>query len=417
MEVNIEKLSNLGLGLARVAGQVVFVENTCPGDVVKIEITHRSKNFSRAKITEIITPSPHRIKPRCALQKVCGACQLQFIDYDYQLELKRQIVQDAMRSIGGLDVEVLPVVPSPDIFPCRYKIQYPVAFKKSGRMVAGYYKSATHEIVNIKHCPVQPEICDWIIDFVREQAPKNLKHVVIRSSASTGKNLVVLVASGGDFNDLAKSIFDEFDEVSGVCVNFNRSKTNVILGKETRLLIGDDFITETILDKTFKIGPDTFFQVNPKSAENIFAYVRDKVFGVVLDAYAGVSAFGVCVAQSCEKVISVEENPKACEFARQMRIKNLEVINTDAGEFMKKTQQKFDTIILDPPRKGCSTEALNHALSLCAGQIIYVSCNPATLARDLKYLVSKGAVVETLQPFDMFCHTYHVETVANIRLP
>jgi 23S rRNA (uracil1939-C5)-methyltransferase len=395
------------------------VENTCPGDVVKINITHKNKNFARARVNEVVIPSPYRVKPRCALQKVCGACQLQFIDYDYQLELKRQIVEDAMRKIGGMgvnEIEVLPVVPSPQIYPCRYKIQYPVAMKKSGRKVAGYYKAHSHEIVNIKHCPVQPEICDKIIDFIRDHAQNNLRHVVIRSSVSTGKNLVVLVVSSGDVSALARMIFDEFEQVAGVCVNFNPSKTNVILGKETRCLVGDDFITEKILDKTFKIGADTFFQVNPKSAENIFAYVREKASGLVLDAYAGVSAFGACVADVCEKVISVEENPKACEFACQMQIKNLEVINMDAGEFLKQSQQKFDTIILDPPRKGCTAEALDEAMRLCKGQIIYVSCNPATLARDLKHLISKGAQVESIQPFDMFCHTYHIENVAIVRV-
>ena len=356
------------------------------------------------------------------MQKVCGACQLQFIDYNYQLELKRQIVEDVIRKIGGIDIEILPTVPSPETFPCRYKIQYPIAVKKSGRMVAGYYKPRTNEIVNIKHCPVQPEICDKIMDFVRERAPKNLRHIVIRSSVSTGKNLVTLVVSEGDFSKLAKEIFDKFDNVTGVCVNFNLAKTNVILGKETRCLVGDDFITEKILDKTFKIGADTFFQVNPPSAENIFAYVCDNVSGTVLDAYAGVSAFGACVASNCDKVISVEENHNACELARQMNIANLEIINMDAGKFLQQSQQKFDTIILDPPRKGCTAQVLDDACRLTrkgnpaeAGKIIYVSCNPATLARDLKYLVANGAKIESIQPFDMFCHTYHVETVAIIR--
>lgn len=441
LTVSIEKLSNLGTGIARVDGCVVFVDNACPEDELKIKITKITKNYANAKILDIVKPSPYRVEPFCALQKVCGACQLQFIDYDYQLELKRQIVEDAMRSIGGLDIEVPNPIPSPQIKEYRHKIQYPVSQTKvSKRLLAGYYKPQTHEIVNIKHCPIQPQICDEIIEFIRVKSfdysisgynekkhAGDLRHVVLRVSAATDKVLVTLVVNSKKvfprLKDFCNEIFAEFKSVSGVCVNFNTKQTNVILGAETECVCGKDFVKERILDKTFRIGANTFFQVNPKSAENIFSYVKDYIKNnfenpTVLDAYAGVATFGISVCDVAEKVVSVEENKDSVTKAREVLelndIHNVELHNMDTALYCKKTKRKFDVIILDPPRKGCTQQSLDEALRLSKGTIIYVSCNPATLARDLKYLREKGCRVESIQPFDMFCHTYHVENVAII---
>lgn len=466
--VKIEKLSNLGTGIAKIDGQVIFVENVCPQDEVKIKIIKANKNYATAIPIEIITPSEHRIEPFCPMQKVCGSCQLQFIDYEYQLELKRQMVEDAIRKIGGLDVPINFPLASPDTKEFRHKVQYPVSQTKvSKKILAGYYKPQSHEIVNIKYCPIQPEICDEIIDFVRENAPKfaisgfnekkhvgDLRHVVIRISATNSDCLVTLVINGTKMFDRLKNfanfIFDNFEKVKGVCVNFNSKKTNVILGKETECVVGEDFIEENLLDKTFKIGADTFFQVNPKSAENIFKYVKNEVSKIekptVLDAYAGIATFGICVSDVAEKVTSVEENSssiqKAKEVLKSNNIKNVELFAQDTLRYLKSIKKKFDIIILDPPRKGCTQEVLDEVLrhlksnhskaesdeilrsaqndaiaeGASKGKIIYVSCNPATLARDLKYLTEHGAKVESIQPFDMFCHTYHIENVAIINL-
>ena len=441
--LNIEKFSNLGYGIAKVDGYVIFVEGACPGDTVSAKITKANKNFANAKTIEVITPSKHRVEPFCAMQKVCGACQLQFIDYDYQLELKREIVEDAIRTIGGLELDIPKPIPSPDIKNYRHKIQYPISETKvSKRILAGYYKPQTHEIVNIKHCPIQPEICDKIIDFIREHAidfgitgfnekkhSGDLRHVVIRSSVKNGKQLVTLVVNATKsfdrLNNFAKAIHEEFKEVVGVCINFNSKKTNVILGKKTECAIGQDYIEEDLLNKTFKISANTFFQVNPKSAENIFRYVKDFIKSnyerpIVLDAYAGISTFGICVSDVADKVVSVEENfestQRAIETAKNNKIKNLEIHNQDAAVFFKKEKRAFDVSIVDPPRKGCTKESLDEVFRLTKGHIVYVSCNPATLARDLKYLTEKGAQVKSIQPFDMFCHTYHVENVAIIKV-
>ncbi len=440
--VKIDKLSNLGTGIARIDGQVVFVENACPEDELKIKITKVNKNFSNAKVIEIITPSSYRIKPFCPMQNVCGSCQLQFIDYDYQLALKKQIVEDAMRTIGHIDTSVNNPVPSPEIKGFRHKIQCPVSQTKvSKKILAGYYKPHSHEIVNIKYCPIQPEICDKVIDFIRNKAPEfgitgyneqrlsgDLKHIVIRSSADNGKLLVILVINGikitDNFTTLAKEIYDAFEDVNGVCINFNNKKTNVILGNKTQCVCGHDFIYEKILNKTFKIGASTFFQVNPKSAENIFKYVKKEISKEnnpsVLDAYAGIATFGIVVSDAAGKVVSVEENKESIEKAKEVLelngIKNVELHTADTTKYLKSIKKKFDITILDPPRKGCTEEALDEALKHTKKKIIYVSCNPATLARDLKYLQEKGCTIESIQPFDMFCHTYHIENVAIINL-
>lgn len=441
--VRIEKLSNLGTGIARVDGFVIFVENACPEDELKVKVTKVSKNYANAKIIEVIKPSPHRVEPFCALQKVCGACQLQFIDYDYQLELKRRMVEDAMRSIGGFDIDIHKTVSSPEIIAYRHKVQYPVSQTKvSRRILAGYYKPNTHEIVNIKHCTIQPRICDDIIEFIRikcfdfgisgyneKKHVGDLRHVVLRVSAATGMVLVTLVVNSKKvfprLKDFCNEIFAEFKQVAGVCVNFNTKKTNVILSDETECVCGKDFVKEKILNKTFRIGANTFFQINPKSAENIFAYVKNYIkenfeTPTVLDAYAGIATFGIIVSDVAQKVVSVEENTESIEKAREVlelnNIDNVELHNEDTAKFCKKTKRKFDVIILDPPRKGCSQESLNEVLRLSKGKIIYVSCNPATLARDLKYLCEQGCNIESVQPFDMFCHTYHVENVAVINV-
>ena len=438
LNVNIEKFSNLGYGIAKVDGRVVFVEGACPKDFAEIKITKVKKSYAYAKVTKVLTPSPHRITPICAMQSACGACQLGFIDYKYQLELKRQVVQEEMRN-NGINIDIPMPIPSPKIKGYRHKIQYPISQTKvSKRLLAGYYKPSTHDIVNIKHCPIQPEICDRIIDYIRnnefgvtgydeQKRTGDLRHVVIRVSSVTGKCLVVLVINStkpfDKIKKLSKALFEGFDEISGICLNYNTQNTNVILSDKSECIEGCEYIEEKILDKTFRIGANTFFQINPQSAENIFKYVKDYIKinhknPTVLDAYAGISAFGITVSDVSKLVVSVEENTQSCELAKQSltdnKISNVEINCMDAAKFFRQEKRKFDCIILDPPRKGCTKESLDAALKLCKGEIIYVSCNPSTLARDLKYLTEKGASVKSIQPFDMFCHTYHIENVAII---
>ena len=446
LTVKTEKLSNLGLGIAKFEGYVIFIPNTCPGDTVKVRITKKNKNYGFAEVVEIVEPSSDRSEPFCKMQKVCGACQLQFIEYGAQLKYKKEIVDDAMRSIYGKPVEIRDVVPSPQIKEYRHKIQYPVEqTKDSKRILAGYYKNGTHDLVNIKYCPIQPHYCDEIIEFIRIKAQElkitgydektgmgELRHVVIRTSYADKKSLVVLTVNSNCISQkiklLANSIYDELENIIGVSVNFNTKKSNLILGEKSENIVGKDYLNEVLCDKTYRVGAKTFFQVNPAAANKLFGYVKEYIKNnflspVILDAYAGITAFGISMSDIAEKVVSIEEESASVELARVVikseNINNIELHQGDAGKFFSEQTQlgrEFHVTILDPPRKGCTIASLDYALKLTKEKIIYVSCNPATLARDLKYLAEHGAEVEYIQPFDMFPHTYHIENVAIIDL-
>ena len=443
LDLEIEKLTSDGKGIAHYNGIVVFVDNTCPKDKVRVEVIKQNKSYWIAEPTEILEKSPHRVKPFCPMHNVCGACNLQYIDYDYQLEIKREIVKDFMR---WFDVEIEPTEASPQIRGYRHKVQYPIRQTQvSKRILAGYFKPKSHDIINIKYCPIQPAICDEIIEFIRETAPLYniegydekkhkglLRHVVIRSSANFDENLVTLVINHNKtperLKDFAQKLYDKFDNVVGVGVNFNDKKTNLIMSDKTVTLYGEKTIKDTICDITFNIGANTFFQVNPKSAENIFRFVKDYIKTnfkkpTILDAYAGISAFGAVMSDIAQKVVSVEENQQSIELAKEVKkinkLKNIELNCEDSETFFQQESEdnkKYDVIILDPPRKGCTQSTLDYALKLLSSTIIYVSCNPSTLARDLKYLTENGAKINRIKPFDMFCHTNHIETVAIIEV-
>lgn len=440
--VTIEKLASNAQGITRVNGITVFVDGVCPEDICKIKIVKKNKSYYIAKLLEVITPSKHRVKPFCPMYNVCGSCQLQHIDYNSQLKFKREIVEDLMK---GLSVCVQDVEPSPQITEFRHKIQYPIRQTSvSKRILAGYFKPKSHDLVNIKYCPIQPSICDEIIDFIRNTAQKHnisgydekthkglLRHVVIRASAKDDNQLVVLVVNDNKISQTLKdfciSIYKNFSSVTGVLVNFNTQKTNLIMTENTKSVVGSEYINEVLCNTTFKIGANTFFQVNPKSADNIFKYVKQYIIDnfkepVILDAYAGISAFGLTLADISKKVVSVEECKASVELAKEIKtensITNIEINHADCSKFFEKeiknNKKGYDITILDPPRKGCSKESLDYSLLLTKSKILYISCNPATLARDLKYLTEKGAKVISLKPFDMFCHSHHVETVAII---
>jgi len=440
VEVKVEKLSNLGLGIAKYNGYVIFIEGACPEDILKIRLKNKKKSFAHADILEIIKPSPCRIEPFCKMQKVCGSCQLQFIDYAAQLKYKKEIIEDSFYSIFGNKVEINNVIPSLKTIEYRHKIQYPISeTENSKRILAGYYKQGSNEIVNIKYCPIQPEYSNTIINFIRNKVQelgisgyktKNysgiLRHVLIRISAFNNKNLVTLVINSDKVPEkikiLSECIFKELDHISGVCVNFNTQKSNLILGNRTELLCGKKYVEEKLCDKIFKITSRTFFQVNPYTAESIFNYVKGYISKnceapTVLDAYAGISTFGICLSDIANKVISVEEVKDSTDMAKEIiqenQINNVEIFNVDMSK-MTDLGIKYDISVIDPPRKGCTKESLDYILKLTKKEIIYVSCNPATLARDLKYLVENGCKIKSIQPFDMFPHTYHIENVAII---
>ena len=442
LETGVQKLVYEGDALAKIDGYPVFIEGACPEDRLKIRITKANKNFANAVIEEIIEPSPHRVKPFCPLHNVCGGCGWQHIDYDFQLEQKRNIVAETVKKITGEDIEIKPVLPSPETRCFRSKVQYPVSQTKvSKRLLAGYYKKGSHELVNIKYCPIQPKIIDKITEFIRTNAQElgitgyneklhkgELRHIVYRMSKSENECIIIFVVNDTKLNDkfkkLAKKVMEEFAHVKGCLINYNTLKGNLIMTGDTRKIQGENYILEKMDGKTFKISANSFFQVNIGSAKNIFNTVKDIVSANypdtrILDAYSGVSSFGIWLSDIAREVVSVEEAPSATKDAADNvelnNVKNLTALNGDAKKIFEQlceNGEKFDVTVLDPPRKGCEKESLDFALKLSDKAIIYVSCNPSTLARDLKYLHENGFKTKYIQPVDMFCHSYHIESVA-----
>lgn len=442
IETTAQKLVYEGDALTKIDGFPIFIEGACPEDKLKIRITKANKNYACAVIEEIIEPSPHRTKPFCPMHNVCGGCGWQYIDYDFQLEQKRNIVFETVKKITGEDIEVKPTLASPETKAFRSKVQYPVSQTKvSKRLLAGYYKKGSHELVNIKFCPIQPKIIDKITEFIRQNAQEigisgyneklhrgELRHIVYRMSKSENECIIIFVVNDTKLNDkfkkLAKKVMSEFAHVKGCLINYNTQRTNLIMTGDTKKIQGENFVTEKMGDKVYKISANSFFQVNIGSAQNIFETVKNIIAQNyaeprVLDAYSGVSSFGIWLADIAKEVVSVEEAPSATKDAADNvilnNVQNLTALNGDAKKIFEQlveNNEKFDVTVLDPPRKGCEKESLDFALKLTDKAIIYVSCNPSTLARDLKYLHENGFKTKYIQPVDMFCHSYHIESIA-----
>ena len=447
-EIHIDSLAYGGEGVGKIDGLTVFVPDSVTGDDLKIEMVSVKKSFAKAKIIEIIKPSKHRVKPPCALFNVCGGCQWQHVSYDEQLVAKKKIVEDNIKKIAHLDVKVNDVIGGDCNSEFRCKVQYPVQQTKvSKRFLAGYYQKASHDLVNIKYCPIQPDIINKITQFIRETAQELginaynekkkmgvLRHLVYRYSQTHKKLILIVVISAHqtipEVVELCRAVMLEFSEVAGVLINFNTSHTNLILGKKTELIRGKDFVEEVLEGRKFKISANSFFQVNPSAAVKMFDTVYKMVENIggkpsILDVYSGVGNFSIWVKALASTITSIEENPSAIkdaleniELNRDIQGADIETIEGNAEDTLQKlieSNRKFDVTIIDPPRKGCSESTLNAVAELTNKCIIYVSCNPSTLARDLKLLSEKGFIPEYIQPVDMFCHTYHVESIAVLK--
>lgn len=442
-EVKIEKLLYEGVGLTHIDNLAVFVENACDEDVLKIEITSINKNFARGKIVEIVEPSKYRNKTSfCAMANVCGGCQWSYIDYEHQLKVKQQIIQETLSKVLPENVEVLPTIKNDKMSNFRHKIQLPISqTKNSKRFLIGYFKPHSHEIVNIKHCEIQPVILDEIIDFIRVQAKelninayneKNhnglLRHVVFKVSGYNNEILLIFVLNSEKVDkkiiELSQKLKEKYNNIVGICANFNTQKTNVILGKTTQTILGQSFYMEKLGDKIYQISAQSFFQTNPSMAEKILDVIKKDIKTnfekpVILDAYSGVSTFGIYLSDIALKIICCESEKSSCDDAKNSlqinSIKNIEIINNDATKtFAKfiKDKKQFDIAIIDPPRKGSTEAGLKDLVQMTRKTIYYVSCNPQTLARDAKILKALGFEIEFVQGADMFPHSYHIETIA-----
>ena len=423
-------------GISRTENGVVFVQGALPGEIVNAEIVSRKKDFMIADTVSIIEPSSLRVAPKCKHYGRCGGCQLQHASYEAQLNLKAGIVRDAMTRIGGFEkLQALKCEASPKFWGYRNKASFPVQ-NLNGKIATGFYRAGTHRLELIKQCPVNAPKINEMYGKILEALSKNrypfdgydersntgkLRHIIARTGLNTGESLLSFVINGKLSNKNIKALISlgSSAQPDTLTINQNSKPGNVILGERTENLSGNGTISESLGGKYRLIFDTTsFFQVNTGQAENLFAYSSGLSNGAknVLELYSGTGSLTCYLAANSESVTSVEEWRSAVRMAaKNLRANGFENVNTLCGkseEIISELDEKFDAVVLDPPRDGCERSVLEALNRLRIPRVIYVSCNPATLARDCKILSGHGYKLQSLKAFDMFPQTAHVETVA-----
>lgn len=435
--IEITGLTSEGMGVGRIEGFTVFVEGALPGELAAVKIVKLQKTFAYGKLMSIIRHSGSRVTPQCDIMNRCGGCQLQHLDYKAQLENKTQMVKDVMERIGGFkDVPVHDAIGMEEPWRYRNKAQFPVGF--SDDVVIGFYANRSHDIIDTDKCVIQDEINDKVIETFKkylkkfkvsiynEQSGKGLvRHIVTRKGFKTDEVMICIVANGDSLphsDYLVEHILDNVSGIKSIVLNINKKQTNVILGDKNTVIYGEEAIYDYIGPFKFRISPNSFFQVNPVQTDVLYnkalEYANLSGNETVFDAYCGIGTISLFLSQKAKKVYGVEIVPQAIDNAKENAVLN-GVDNVDflLGESeviipeMYKKGIRADVIVVDPPRKGCGQELLDVIVEMQCPRVVYVSCNPATLARDLKYLAEKGYRVQEVQPVDMFPHTSHVETV------
>lgn len=450
IKVKIAALGHCSEGIGKVLegehkDKTVFIENTTTGDVVEAEIVSFKKTYLKARLLSIIEEGETRVKPKCPIAKVCGGCQWQHVEYKHQLEAKRQSISGCLQKIAQLEADVIkePII-TESSWNYRAKVQIPLGrTKNSKRLLAGYYKPRSHEIVNMKYCPVQPEVFDNILETIRDFYGKHkfeiynektlkgyLRHVVLRQSYTNKDILLTFVINSKKiwphFEAFCNRIAEKHKEIRGITVNINNQKTNVIFGKTSKTIYGYDHIVETIGNKKFHISDKSFFQVNPQIARLMFDKIREIIENngggkSLLDIYAGVCAISIYVHDLFEEIVAVESENSCQKNAEDNfklnNVENIRYINKVAEKAAEEdlVNKHFDWVILDPPRSGCDKKVLETCISLGGNNVVYASCNPSTMARDIKVFVDAGYQLVEVHPLDMFCHSYHIESVSYLR--
>ena len=429
--VKIEDLGHAGEGVGRIDGLVVFVPGVLPGEEVEVEITQVSRKHARGIPVSILTRSPQRVEPECELHGLCGGCQLQHLNYPSQLAYKEKLVANALKRIGGLDVPVLPIVPAPSPWNYRTKIQSPVGVKGK-EIVTGFFARGTHDIVPMESCLIQHPLNNLVLRTIRGLVIKygitaydessgqgDLRHVIVRVGESQA--LVTLVTRQEQvphLRELAQELTETLPSVVGVVQNINPARTNVILGPKTIPLAGQDYLIVSLDGIEFKVSPMAFLQVNWEQTKNLYRIVREfaQLSGHerLVDAYCGIGTIALYLAPWAGEVYGIEEVPEAVEDAIfNSTLNNLPatficgLVEEELARLAK--EGPIDVLVMDPPRKGCHPRVIETIRSASINRIVYVSCNPGTLARDLGMLKEYENLA--VQPVDMFPHTHHVETI------
>lgn len=438
----IEDIGDSGEGVGRIEGFTIFIKDGIPEDKVLIEITKVKANYASGKIIKLLEKSPYRIEPVCSVFHECGGCQIQTIDYTKQLELKKNKVKSSIERIGKLEnVLVHDTLGMETPFAYRNKAQFPIGREK-GKTLIGFYKKGTHRVVDIDGCKIQHDINDKIIDIVKNFIDKNklsiydektgkglLRHILTRVSYASNDIMVVIIINGKKLafkDELIDSLLKELPQIKSIVQNINTKKTNVILGSECKTLYGQDKIVDYIGDLKFEISPLSFFQVNPFQTKVLYdkalEYAELSGNETVFDIYCGIGTISLFLAQKSKQVYGIEVIDAAIKDAKKNAklndLNNAEFFVGKAEEVVLKLYNeglKADVVVVDPPRKGCDRSVLETITSMNPKRIVYVSCKPSTLARDLKILDELGYKAIEVQPVDMFPHTSHVETVVRIQ--
>ncbi len=433
-------ISSEGKGVIKNGRDIIFSDGIFVGEEADIEILYQRAGVLYGKVKKLYNLSKDRIQPKCKVCTICGGCQYLQLDYKAQLDIKTKRVKDALNRIAHLkDIEINKCIGMDYPYNYRNKIQMPFGKDKKGNVVYGFYKENSHEIIPTKECAIEDKRAASILWDIKELIKKMgiptynedngrgiLRYVLIRTSYHYNELMVVLVTSMLNFpgqRNFVDALIKLHPEITSIVENVNSRHTNVILGNKEKILYGPGFIKDDILGLTFEISPSSFFQVNPEQVEVLYKTALDlidiKKNQIVLDAYSGVGTIGLIASKNAKKVISVEivkdAHKNAIENAKRNNINNIEFHCGDAGEFINSYDGDLDIVVMDPPRKGSDEKFLSTLINKKVPQIIYISCDPETLARDLEYL-KQSYDVTYIQPVDMFPMTAHVETIVSLRI-
>lgn len=444
--VKIEDMGVGGEGIGKVDGIALFIKDALIGDTVRAKVMKMKKQYGFARMMEIIEPSPWRVEPRCQFHRQCGGCQIQALSYEKQLEFKQNKVLGNLQRIGGFAVAKLPVEPivgMDDPYNYRNKAQFPIGTDKEGHIVTGFYAGRTHQIIPNRDCALGVSVNQQILDLViglmeekgitayDEETGKGLvRHVLIRYGFTTKEIMVCIIINGKKlpFADAFVQALTQIEGMTSITLNHNTKQTNVIMGDEITLLWGQEYITDYIGDIKYQISPLSFYQVNPVQTKKLYGlaleYADLKGDETVWDLYCGIGTISLFLAQKAKKVYGVEIIPQAIENAKNNAlingIENAEFFVGKAEDILPDFYEKeaaagrkayADVIVVDPPRKGCDSVLLDTILKMQPERVVYVSCDSATLARDLKILCEKDYEIAKVRAVDQFCHTTHTEAV------
>lgn len=438
VEVSITDLNDTGEGVGRLGGRVIFVPDTVTGDRALVRLVHVKPNYANGKLHQLLDPSPHRIRPHCIVADKCGGCQWQHIDPKYQQLSKHNLVVQALERLGGFtNPPVAPILTADSSLAYRNKAAYPLKRSATGQVQAGYYQKGSHQLINLNQCPVQDSRLNPLLAEIKQDIEQlgwsvydehrhqgRLRHLSLRIGRRTGEMLLTLVSTDWNLKNLevqAQKWLTRYPKLVGVCVNRNPNRTNAIFGDETRCVAGQAYLREEFGGLQFQLRSETFFQVNTEAAEALLNVIVEQLAlqgdEVLVDAYCGIGTFTLPLAQRVRQAIGLEVQPTSVEQAQlNAQLNGIGNVIFKAGAVETLLPQLGiapDVVLLDPPRKGCDRTVIETLLQAKPGRIVYVSCKPATLARDLKLLCQTGSYQLThIQPADFFPQTSHVECAA-----